>query len=324
MKKKWQPPKDIALLLGMLLVFSGIIGLINGNNVQKEKTIAPALIKNLTLEQLYDYILPLIISKSVEAIAQTVQYATFDKKLAITKKVISNEEGSLDRNDKLEFLYAVIMHHIDDKENQDALFDLLLEEKHKHLLEGAPLLYIAASTLYDKTIPHLLKWHKIQIKWHKIQMEKKVKTSAIPSAIRYMEQHAINATVDENNLEALKRMVEHGVGIDKNIANDLLWEVIAKKTDPGFISYLKTLGADMNYSQDGTRTVLHFAIEQESPQLVKKLLQEDADPNKILSKEVGPPLQQVLAQTAANNKLKKDNTTNVEINLLLREFGARR
>ena len=203
------------------------------------------------------------------------------------------------------------MHQIADKENQDALLDLLLEEK--HLLEGTPLLYIAASTLYDETIPHLLKWHKMQ-------MKKKVKASAI----RYMEQHAINATVDENNLEALKRMVEHGVGIDKNIANDLLWEVVAKKTDPGFISYLKTLGADMNYSQDGTRTVLHFAIEQESPQLVKKLLQEGANPNKVLIEKVGPPLQQILTQIAKNTAEEKDNTTNIVINLLLREFGARR
>ncbi len=311
MKKKWQPPKDIGLLLGMLLVFSGIMGLVNGKNIQKEKKIAPALIKNLTPAQLYDYIFPLITSKSVEAIAQILKYVTFDKKLEITKKIISNEEGSLDRNDKLQFLYAVVLHHINDKQNQEALFNLILKEK--HLLEGTPLLYIAANTLYDKAIPHLLKWHEIQ-------MEKKIKTSAI----RYMKQHGINATVEKNNLNALKKMVKHGVGIDKNIANDLLWESIAKNVDPGFINYLKTLDADMNYSQDGIQTVLHFAIEQGNPYLVRALLENGANPNKILNEKVGSPLQQVLVQTAKNNKLKKNNRINVQIDLILREFGARR
>ena len=320
MKREWKATKDIPLLLGMLLIFSGSIGVINGvkttqNNDHKMQITLPSpngpapLFRFRSIDELWNYISKLVISESIEATARVLEQVPFDEKFALTKRILAEQKGWLRRNDKLEFLYAILLQHRDDQEKQKQLLNLLHDNQ--YLLKGKPLLYVAASPLYAQAIGFILNWQKSQ-------MEKKVKSPAI----RFMEQHALDTAISDGNLEALKRMVQNGIKIDKPIANDLLWEVIATKSDPEFIRFLKTLGADLDYSQDGKRTVLHFAIEQENPELVKKLLEEGADPNKMLDITVGPPLQQLWAQIKKNNELKKDNAQNININLILREFGA--
>ncbi len=277
---------DIFVLLGVLLLVSFGITKIHAKKTPNQgdtRRIRPK--DSIEVAESLKHIMPLLASRSVEKIAEYLKPFPPHHVRAVLQKIIMNQGSLLERNDKLQLLFAVALNYKDEPKRQQAILNFMEQYK-----EGEPLLLVAVRNNYEHALPMILTW----------VAEKKD---------AYI-QDAFDQALIDNDVQALTDLLTT-IKLEKEQANGLLWNAIATNRDSGFVDLLVGHGADVNYKHASGRTPLIKATENNNPDTVAALLDADADFDLIVDDAVGSALQQAIA---------KGYTV---IDMLLRDHGAR-
>jgi len=305
--------------------------------------------EELSAEKIEEGLSPLIVSRSVEKMANTLKGLPVELVVEVVKEGLADEHSPLTSNDKLEFIFALSLQYPEDQKAQNALFDLF---NNASLRNQRPLLHAARSG-YAHVIPAMLEWLKALIaeinvvaeyqinklfseqdramlrtalveagdnknfpllakivKGQNILKKRKENLQALAQQLGDMARNSLFQVVTDNEFEVLKILSEHGIEIKPEMASLLLWTVAGKSDDPHFVKFLINQGADVEFYKDG-RTPLIRAVEANNRAMVRALVKYKANVNGFADMAVGTPLQRAL---------EKGHT---EIELFLREKGAR-
>lgn len=273
---------DINILLGALLLFSLVIGLLHSMHIvakDSDKDTQEKGLTSLTTDEALEMVQPLIESDSLEKVVQEVQGTTLDKMIPIITKILENTENSFDRNDKLEFILGVAAGYTKPKE-RTIMLDFILDQRFPELRTGEPILYVAALSSYPQVIPMIKEWYSKRV-------SKQSNRNALKEAL---EVNAINMAIKKKDLIALQTMQHNGVSMPKERVSKALHEAINDMAGHDIVAYFLDQGADINYGIAGY-TPLMRAIENKDLDTVKLLIERGADANTIIDNAVGSALQ---------------------------------
>lgn len=265
---------DIVILLLLLLAICGGIGFLHASELQNN--------------ELWQQIQPLMLARNVKNTAKVIaQYPLAEQKNTL-KHIISNTKLALSPEDKIGIIYNVLL-LLPNAQDRTHLLQLLFENAH---ITKVPLLYIAVDYDHKTLIPLVLE---------AVSKDTEKQKLLASDALKYTLQH----NDSDKGKKLLENMVKHTT-ID---TTSLLWEVINGKKNPEFITLLAIHGANPNDVRAG-KPLLVAAVETNIPQLVKALLDAGAEINKIADPVIGSAL-----QTASREKY-------TDVELLLRKHGA--
>lgn len=286
---------DGLFLLTIILLFGVSVKLFpiknkKVNEVQANHAETSAFFLNDSpLDQAIIYLRPLIASGSAGTLAQALKDIELERVLELADYIIDKE--SLSHDQKLLFLFALTFNYPKDTKAQFRILDRII--KHEQLQQETPLLLVAVhSDEFNKIIPTLLTWLKNKEVGQKI-IEK-----------------ALLDTVQNNDLAALKMLVDYKMPITKNQATQYLLTSVKQNKDAELIPFFVEQGADVNVV-DNKRTPLIYATENNNTRMVKALLEAGAKADMFVDPEVGTPLQIAIEKGYA------------DIDKLLRKHGAR-
>ncbi|HXW86429.1 MAG TPA: ankyrin repeat domain-containing protein [Candidatus Bathyarchaeia archaeon] len=255
----------------------------------------------LSPEQAYLYIQPIIITHNIYLLVQKIGQLTLEQTKALLSVIIKDLRSPLTQEEKV----TIILGCVELRKLRVEKYDLLsLFTTFSTLALGIPPLFVASISSYPKTVVTLVGWVQEQRVDAPAEKYAQLRKTFIDDGIRY--------AITENNIEALKKMLQYKVPLDKEKASELLWYVVSVQgRDNNFVSLLVTdAGADVNYAYNG-RTLLMKAVENNDKAMVAKLLENGADVSLIINPAVGSALQLAIEHHF------------VTVELLLRKYGAR-
>ena len=337
-----QERSGISLLLGLLLVFSSLVGALHAQDAsapQKQSDILSTLplmppaptftVQKRTpeqeaqdqLESLLDLVpvgqalhtlLPSIQSESMESIIEHMKNISVEQAEKILSNMVNN---SLLLPDDLLFIITGFAHNYPKPEDKNRIFSLMLN---KELLQkGSPVLYVAADGKFAPVIPALQMW---------INTIKKER-HPLASLLGSKNEQALLYAIKKHNAQALANMHNNGLAITPVKASELLWHAARDKDNLKIVDFLIKQGADVNYAHKGA-TPLIQAVRAKNVPLVEALVKTGVDVNKIVRPDVGSALQIIVAmqhgfQEGKKKKSGKDIKAMLKIEQLLRDHGAR-
>lgn len=289
----------VHLLLLLLLVFSVSVGWLYGD----KKSVVPnqnngrAALATLSTDDALEILLPLVVSRSAEKLIEAMNYIPAQKAHDIIKAIIDTQQFNIMRDDILALIYGLEKYYAQ-KDEQYSLLDLIVENE--KLRKGTPFLFVAAKTFPD-VIPLLLAW----------QMDRQDRH---PSFFVDSQIAALRYAVENNASQELENLIK-GLSVNSNIATFLLWRALETNTRPEIVKLLIQAGAFVNDNKNGWSPLMK-AIDNENFELVKLLIENNANPNALYEPRVGNPLQRILGR-------KQRGENSLKIELFLREHGAR-
>lgn len=290
MKKKQH---DVFIILGALIALSFGIGILHGD--EKEQQTILELTQNS--KEYLKSLQPLIETRSVEKIAKSLTVMPIEQIGAIVRKILSDQNTLLSRNDKLTLIFALSTEFARDPRYADYFF-ALLSEYPALITTGEPILYVMAKTYYDPLLPAFITW-----------LLKHEPVAGLPKVAQMIEQ-AGSVAVQKRSLGGSRRLFMRGLGFSKQQLNSYLWNLTQGNGNPGLVEVLIGAGADKNVAFKGT-TPLFNAVKNDNLPMVKALIKSGVDVNFIADKSLGSPLQEALGQGLT------------PIELALRNAGAR-
>lgn len=297
LRKKNKGNPDIRLLLSLLVIFSFFVGCLHGVSFHKKNQLH-GNIRSMSMNAMLSYVHPLIISGSVEKIADFSKHLSPDSAYQLAKTIVTQWNSTLSRDDLLELLFAFSTSHAGKKKQQNSLFGLIPE--YQSLFEdGAPLAYVAALSGYAHIIPALETWAKEYVRTNK----------NVPDFIKDDTRKAAQYAISKNKRSDLKNILEYSGSVRHEEYTNLLWSTIENNRDARIIPLLVHKGANPRSSR-GSYTVLMQAVQKNNVPAVKELIKVGADVNTILDNETGSALQLALI----NNFVKMEQ--------VLRSHGA--
>jgi hypothetical protein len=295
--------KDVQILLIGLSLFSAAVGLVHGIKFP-EKEYSDG-IDNLSSQDAISYLSELISSRSVEKIVEALADTSANKTLDIIDTILLDKQSPLNRNDKLELIFALALQKPNNIEAQKKFFDLIIKNRNLYT-DGTPVLYVAVTTNYQRVVPKLVEWAR----------------SFHPDLLEKMIQEALWYVIKEDLFKALDELHSYGISITPALATELLWYAVDNNNSGMFASLLLQAGAQYDYIYDHKYTFLIRATELNNYDMVTALLKgastrlKNNDAllawvNTIPDESIGSAL-----QIAVRNQFG-------DIDLLLRHYGAR-
>lgn len=274
---------DIILLLGILLVFSCGISLLYSVPGQRHAVTA------INDDEVIKDIQPFDVSQSVKPMGSFIAELPPAQQVRILDTIFNGNKSSLSPEEKLELGLDLVSKRSSPQE-QKLLLDLITRYAGT---SKVPLLYIAVDRQLTSVVPRIVDYYKNN-----------------PALLKESIYKALLHSIKQDNLKNFAQLIDVLKGISKEMATQLLWEVVRENKDAQFIPVLIIQKADLNSASAG-QTPLVAAVDKSNVEMIQMLLDNGALPNKFVDPAVGTPLQLALR--------KKLST----IELLLREHGAR-
>jgi hypothetical protein len=255
------------------------------------------IFENISVQDAYDFLTPLLISRNVERIAFLV--ARFERSIypELLEKILSLTNTNISALEKLEFL-GYLLATCDEKDEFYELFDLLLLKKDDLQLDQ--FMSFVSDPLYDKVLRTFIVWYDSQNE----KKQKKIFDKIISPGIMKI--------IDDNQVKRFEWFLANSSFISSQAATILLDYVVDNKKQSGFILPLVAqTKANIDHQNDHNKTLLIRAVEQDNLEIVRALLQNGANVSLIPSQEIGNALQNAIINGY------------VAIELLLRSYGAR-
>jgi len=291
------------LLLSILVIFSVSIGILHGRKKSKIEIEQFDMINNFTeftdlsLEQAFDYLHTLIVSRNIPLVAQVI--AQFPDKMAknLLQKIIENKEISLTPYEALQLLFSLAYHFSEKRAMQFSLFDLLF--MYPNIQKDEPAFLVLARSSYHDIIPEFIQWVKIQ---EKMVQNKKFFTR--------LNDRTFERAVDDNDLESLELLVTKKLRITPKQATYLLWYAVDKNKNTHFVPFFVKRGANVNYVDPQGNSLLIRAVKNNNEAMTRALLEAEAIVNLVANLAIGTALQIAIEHGYSS------------IELLLHEYGA--
>lgn len=268
---------DINLLLGALLLFSIIIGLLHSTHIAAQEAAATEATSNT--DESLERVQPLIETDSLEKTVEALGNPPLDTIVPVITGILENKKSTFDRDDRIELLLGIAAGYKTPKE-RNVILDFVIDHRFPELRTGDPILYIAALSSYPKAIPIVKEWYfkRVAKQSNRDELREKLETNAI--------DHAIG----KKDITALNMMKNHGVSMTKERMSKALHGAVQKKAGRDILAFLIDQGADVNYVVAG-HTPLMRAIKANDLDDVQLLVERGADTNIIADKAVGSAMQ---------------------------------
>ena len=295
--------RDIHILLGSLLIFIGVVSIVHGIKKTHQENVGG--LGTLSPKDAFWQLSLLIASRSVEKIAESLSDVVPEKAQAIVQEIIQDEQSTLTRNDELELIFALALQYPNQLKEQALFFDLIAKNKDLYV-GGAPILFIAAKSDYQRVVPALLEWAQI----HKKELLDELSKETLLYIIKY------------NKFQEFVLLYDYGLLLAPEQATELLWQAVNNNNSAQFVLFLVDVGADINYVYKNRYTSLIRATELNNYDVVKAILnaiKQRSKNKKAMIRAVNmipDPAVGSALQIAVRNQFGK-------IDLLLREYGAR-
>ncbi|MFC1870725.1 hypothetical protein ACFLXW_00485 [Candidatus Dependentiae bacterium] len=260
---------DISLLLMVLVLFSASIGLLHGFKISLISASDTQSV-SLSEQDMFDMIFPQLISDNIDKAAVTLQQFDFPAQLKVLQQVIKGDGIALSDIQKI-MLIGALASYAQDITQKAALFTLL-----RSTFSDKPVLALIA-VQYPDIVGSLIEWAKKDRK-----KEKEFKKWRYAS---------IAYTLAQNNVALLTDLYTQGLRLEPREAAIVLDKVVAGKRNVGFVPLLvRQFGAQVDGSDDGMRTVLIKAVEENNKDMVRALLAVGANPKYVQHESVGSAL----------------------------------
>ena len=254
-------------LLGIILLLVISVSIIHG----KKATIAsPGTEKlHVTVDDALSLIDPLLISKSFDAAAHALSQLDQATIVSVIQTVIA-DESYLDKKEQALLMLFLIA----DLDNQSLHMQLYKLLKGNYVHE--PIYAYGILRNAGKGIERV---YKLAQKYDR-------------SLAKTWAEKSFSYAIKINKVEILDQLYSLGIRVSPEFASQLLHDVVMHQKTVDFVPLLvRTMQADPNYSDDGLKTVLIPAVELKNEPMVRALLEQGADPKKMLDEEVGTALQ---------------------------------
>jgi hypothetical protein len=226
------------------------------------------------IPQILTYLQPLIVSKSAEAIADSLTNLSIQKIVALIPEIAKQ----LDYQSALDLLFAIMMQHAHDTVYQKRILETLRDIPKP--AEDKPLLLTIIMGNYAAMAPVLVAW----IEMHKKQalpLPDHIQNTIVESFL-YTIDHDLRTQFEQ--LRALKLL-------DPALATQLLWHVVMQDKNPVFVSFLVQTGAQVDTVYNMKYTPLMIATMHNNSQMVQELLNAGADIQMVIDDGIGSALQ---------------------------------
>jgi len=270
-------------LLSVLIIFSISIVILHGRKKSKIEAAQFDIVDNfaglasLSLDQIFDYLRTLIISRNIPLVGQVI--AQFPDKIAknLLQKIIESKEVPLTPHEALQLLFSLAYHFSEKKTIQFGLFDLLFIYP---IMQEEPALLVLARSSYHDIIPEFMQWVKMQAT---VMQDKEFLARLINRTLEY--------AIDDNDLASLELLVTKKLRITPQQATHLLWYTIDKNKNTNFVPFFVQRGADVNYADPQGNSLLIGAVENNNEAMVRVLLETGAMADLVANPAVGTALQ---------------------------------
>src|SRR5579871_3544138 len=263
----------ISLLLGSLLALSMLISALYGSKPQGAQQQESNAFATLTPQEAYDMLLPLMQSDSVSKIVDSLQNVSPQKVYDLFNLMISN--AMLSQKSMVEAIAGVVLHH-KDKASQYKILDTLLISPSVH--ERLPWPLIIAYSQYPQALAVLIEWAR----------ERRVQYPIL----KRMIGEAFDYAIEHNNVKGLQQLRAQGAPLSAIRASKMLWKA-AEHSLPEVAQFFLQQGADVNYVRHGS-TPLIQAVKNLNNEMVRELIRNKANVNKMGSPEIGTAVQKAL------------------------------
>ena len=260
---------DVALLLTILMLFSASLGVLHG---RKKKQLSPLDINDdvaqiiLTKQDALDYLDPLLLTGNVDTAARILHQFSDAVFFEVLEAILDDQFKGLSNEQKIQLLLAAIKH--DENRTKQTMLIAKLANKFAEYS-----VFYDAADFYGDTIPVIQSW---------------IKSTESDDLNKVWLQKSLEKAIHTGDVERLDSLYSYNVRPTKEQASDLLRSAVLESKQDTFVPFfVNQLGADVNYSSDGKRTILIEAVEADNPDMVRALLQAGADANLILDPAVG-------------------------------------
>lgn len=267
---------------------------ITAENNETEQAVVTRPIESLNAEDALDYVMPLLISGHIKGAAELLTHSNPAIRNQLLSLIIEQHKASLSSYHKLQLLIAAAHTYGLDLATQHSIFNII--ERYKNVLPYPYTLLYATEHDYQNILDSLISW---------------IKQKGPGSFASLLFDEGLKTIINENSVHALDTLLHHHVSLTPKKANELLYDVILKQKSPQFIPLLVKSGADIHAADSASYTLLMHAVALNNLPLTKELLEEGANPNLIISPEVGSALQLAIEKHFVN------------VELLLRQYGGR-
>ena len=257
---------NLSLLLLIILLLGASIAILYGRKVRADQLSDPVVFEN---QDSIDYLQPYLIAGGMDGAAAALSQFAPAVQRNVLNSLIEGTATVLTQEQKIELLGALLAHS-PTKTTQEIVMPLLHANFPK-----SPLFLLLVSG-YEKTIPLIVAYDdQAGKKGNKKQLTRWINSSALQA-------------IKQDEPEFLASLVAANVRPDKKQANKLLAKVVIEGRSVVFVPLLiEQLGADPNYSPDRKTTVLIMAVQKNNIALVKALLAQGANPEKVVDTAVG-------------------------------------
>lgn len=262
-------------------------------------------LSDLSMREIRSLLNPLLRSDSEDQVVALMKGISPEKAKEIVQWIMTTDAS---RNFILNVLLGAAFYYKGNKQEQSQLFSLL--DGYKELGQGAPIISVAARSLYPEVILDLLEW------------DGRDKEGLIYDALSY--------AVNTDDLDQLKIMRAQDHIVNAERSSELLWQAIDTDKSTEVVQFLIDQGADIEYVKDG-KTLLISAIERVNKNNLEALI-KTAQRNKkivfnnfinrLVDNGVGTALQAVIKVEHDEKRSPEDKEKAVAIENMLRQYGA--
>lgn len=262
---------DLTLIIMVIALVGASIAVLYGRKMWADGAVAKDNSKRIVLEyqDTIDYLQPYLISGGMDAAAAALTQFASSVQRVVLQALIQGAATPLTDEQKVELLGAFLLHSANERSKSIAM-PLL----YRYFPEQPIFAWLMPT--YEKIVPTIVSYD-----------EQNGKKYAKNQLTRWINRSATH-TITKDEPESLSALIAVHIKPDKKQANKLLEKVITEGRSTGFIPILvEQLNADANYSPDGKKTVLTLAVDKNNIALVKALLAQGSDSEKVIDKAVG-------------------------------------
>jgi hypothetical protein len=252
---------------------------------------------NLSLDRVYQEMNALFVAHDIELIVKTLSQFKYTFAYDLVEKMLDDETVCLSSEEKVKIVYGMITHSCPKKNVQYEWLDLLL--KYPCLDRQTPVLLSLARSKYADVIALFIAWGK----------DRQKAEGRVGLLANYAER-AFRRAVEDDDYAAVETLFSKKVRIAQSKASELLWYIVEKRKNSTLISLLVDHAqADVNCTNNG-KTLLIAAVEKNTIDIVRVLLDKGAVVDRIIDSEKGTAL--TIAMKHRYHSVEQ----------LLREYGA--
>ncbi len=252
----------------------------------------------LSLDQAYEAMSSLFLAHDIDLIVKVMSQFKYRFAYELIEKMITDEARFLSYTEKINIIYGMVAHCGTKKSVQYDLLDFLL--KYPVLHSQVPALLTLAKSKYTDIIGLFITWGK----------DRQKNGKAHSDLLSSYAEHAFTVAVSDDDYAAIEILLSKKVRIAQEKSSTLLWNIIEHNKNSNLVSLLvRHAQADVNYAHNG-KTLLIAAVEKNSMDIIRVLLDAGAVVDRVLDGEQG---------TALNVAMKHSYHS---VEQLLREYGA--